>query len=252
MKLIKTLLAAGVLLVSFATTSYVIGTYTARHQEQKESDFLNEEVSTRVVTIMDTEQKKGGGTGFFVNTPSGNTFILTNNHVCGLANDAGTVLIDGEYYAHVVSNSPDHDLCLISNPLNNEGVDVDVTSRDGQNIYVIGHPLLEPLSIVKGQISGTITAKILLGYNLPCDGKNETKILADPDSLAAAFGITSACVRSYEAQATTCNILPGNSGSPVVNEDGKVVGVAFAGREDGPGRGYIVPLSYVQKFLEDK
>jgi S1-C subfamily serine protease len=251
MKLIKTFAAIGALLISFAITSFIVGSYTAKYQEQKQDDFINAVVGIKVVEIRDPAGLKGGGTGFVVNTPSGNSLILTNNHVCGLAID-NTVIIDQEYYATIVAHSPEHDLCLISNPLNIKGIEVADTSRDGQNIYIVGHPLLEPKALVKGEISGTMTATILLGYNLPCTGKNETKIESDPESLAAAFGILSACIRAYEAQATTANILPGNSGSPVVNQDGLLIGVAFAGREDGPGRGYIVPLKYVQKFLGDK
>lgn len=252
MKLIKILLASGVLLVSFAATSYIIAIRAASNEEQKQDDFINDTVGVNVVEIRDPAQKKGGGTGFLVNTPSGNTFILTNNHVCGLANDAGIVLIDQEYYAQVVANSPDHDLCLVSNPLNWKGINVASDSRDGQNVYVVGHPLLEPLALIKGQISGTVNIPIFIGYNLPCDGKDEKKEDLSDNPMAGFFGIVSACVKVYEAQATTMNILPGNSGSPVVNHEGKVVGVAFAGREDGPGRGYIVPLLYIIKFLSDK
>jgi S1-C subfamily serine protease len=252
MKLIKLLAAAGVLLVSFSITSFIMGSYIARHQEQNQSDFINETVGSNVVEIRDPEGKKGGGTGFFVKTPAGNNFILTNNHVCRLADAADVLLIDSEYYAQVVSHSPDHDLCLVSNPLNIEGINIAKNSRNGQEVFVVGHPLLEPLALIKGQISGSINIPILIGYNLPCDGKDEKKVDLSDNLFAALAGIESACIKNFDAQATTLNILPGNSGSPVVNQEGQVVGVAFAGREDGPGRGYIVPLSYIQKFLSDK
>lgn len=262
MKLIKFLLGAGVLLVSFSVTSYMSGLIFARqqvitlekeirNQEQKQNDFIHGVANGTVVEIRDPENKKGGGTGFFVNTPSGNTLILTNNHVCGLAEN-NFLLINQTYFSVILAHSPDHDLCPISNPLNEDGLDVASSSRNGQDIYIVGHPLLEPTALVKGEIAGTMNVQILMGYDLPCTDKNEEKIIAPPDSLAAALGIGSACIRNYESQATTCNILPGNSGSPVLNEQGQVVGVVFAGNSEGPGRGYIIPLSYVQKFLGDK
>jgi S1-C subfamily serine protease len=250
-RVIKGMAAAGVLALSFAATSYYIARHAAA-EEQRQDDYINTTVGANVVEIRDVEGKKGGGTGFLVNTPSDNTFILTNNHVCGLANASGMLLIDQEYYAQVVANSPDHDLCLVSNPLNWDGISIADTSRDGQDVYLVGHPLLDPPSLVKGEISGTLDVRIFVGYNLPCDKKNDQKIDLSDNPFAVFFGLTSACIRTYEAQATTINVLPGNSGSPVVNHAGKLVGVAFAGREDGPGRGYIVPLSYVIKFLEDK
>lgn len=251
MNLFKTTFAVATLLVSFSITSYLISWHVASVQEQVQDDFINDNVGDKVVEIRDPEGKRGGGTGFFVSTPRGNSFILTNNHVCGLAEN-NQVMIDGEYFAQVIAHSPDHDLCIISNPLDVEGISLGASSRDGQDIYIVGHPLLEPRAAVKGQISGTMEVDIAIGYNIPCSGKNLREIIADPNSLAALFGIRSICIRAYEAQAVTANILPGNSGSPVVDHDGKLVGVAFAGRDDGPGRGYIIPLQYIQKFLADK
>lgn len=242
----KKILLLLVLLTTFAC--YKI----QKDAEQAQNDFIHSAVGENVVSIMDVDKVRGGSTGFFVNTPGGNTFILTNNHVCGLANSGGALLIDSEYIATVVAHSLDHDLCIVSNPMNYDGINLAKDSRDGEDIFVVGHPLLEPLALVKGEIAGTMQVDIRMGYNLPCTDAGEKKIEMDPESMSAMFGIQSVCIRNYEAQATTANILPGNSGSPVVNIKGEVVGVVFADREDGPGRGYIVPLSYVQKFLSDK
>lgn len=251
MKLLKTSALVLVLALSFLGTTYVMGRFAASKQEQANDDFLNEKVGERVVVITGPDNLSSGGTGFFVNTPSGNTFILTNNHVCGLA-QANNVLIDGEYIASIVAHSPDHDLCLVSNPLNFSGIDVAKTSRNGLNVFVIGHPMLEPKALIKGQISGEMLVTLLIGFNVPCTEKGERIIVPPPNSMASVFGIFSICVIDRDAQAVTANILPGNSGSPVVNYDGQFVGVAFAGNPEEPGRGYIIPLSYVQKFLSDK
>lgn len=46
-------------------------------------------------------------------------------------------------------------------------------------------------------------------------------------------------------------INSGNSGGPVVNDEGKVVGVAFQSLEKAENIGYVVPVTVVQHVLED-
>ncbi|MEY3182418.1 MAG: Sid related protein, partial [Pseudomonadota bacterium] len=45
-------------------------------------------------------------------------------------------------------------------------------------------------------------------------------------------------------------INPGNSGGPVFSE-GKVIGVAFQGRDDGESLGYIIPAPILNHFLQE-
>ena len=74
--------------------------------------------------------------------------------------------------------------------------------------------------------------------------------LVDAGPLGAMFGVVNICVRTLDSQPVTASIYPGNSGSPVFNKYGNVVGVAFASNEFS--RGYIIPLSFVVNFLEGK
>jgi S1-C subfamily serine protease len=48
-------------------------------------------------------------------------------------------------------------------------------------------------------------------------------------------------------------VTAGNSGGPVVNDAGQVVGVAFQSLEgdDVENIGYVVPVNVLQHFLED-
>jgi len=50
---------------------------------------------------------------------------------------------------------------------------------------------------------------------------------------------------------TSLKIYPGHSGSPLLNEVGDVVGVAFAAQQSSD-YGYIIPLEIVRGFLNEE
>jgi V8-like Glu-specific endopeptidase len=58
-----------------------------------------------------------------------------------------------------------------------------------------------------------------------------------------------ACFRSYQSYATTATTYPGNSGSPVVNKYGNIIGVLFAGSSKEEKDNYLVPVSEVKRVL---
>ncbi len=220
--------------------------------EQIKDDSLN--YRKPQVVMLTNREGDHGGTGFYVTAPSGTVYTLTNQHVCGIAENGLIYSRNGNdiNVLSVLAVYPEHDLCLLTTPYGVSGFKVAKSVRDGQNIYILGHPLLMPKSLTKGQISGGLSIDVMQGYNVPCEGKGFKKIPSDPnDLMAALLNIQYACVRSLYSIAVTANILPGNSGSPVLNSYGRVVGVAFAGTP-GSGRGFIVPLDEVQNFLAGK
>ncbi len=191
-----------------------------------------------------------GGTGWVTSsTKSGMTVIITNGHVCELGKQGRFyALYKGENYpVRVLTVYPNHDLCAVEAPYNATGGYGIARSFDqGESVYTLGHPLLEPDSITKGELSGVYKVQILMGIDIPCVGIGFTEI--PTEGLASLFGRTF-CVRELESQASTVNILPGNSGSCTVNIYGRVVAVAFAANESGT-RSYHVPLKDLKAFLE--
>ena len=160
-------------------------------------------------------------TGFHV-THKGKTYILTNRHVC----DANRRLYGHDfiqfedYVGKVISISPRHDLCLVTSN-RKSGLRLSDTAPIAlDKVILIGHP--------RG-----------LGKTI------RTGHYVDTTNIYASWmngGIYSAYNMSFIAYG-------GNSGSPVCNIFGEVIGVMFAGSSVYHTEGLVVPLEYIREFL---
>jgi serine protease Do len=176
-----------------------------------------------------TTASYGAGSGFIID-PKG--IIVTNNHV---VTGAGAVKVrvggsDEEIPAKVVGVSECNDLAVLQ--LTEGGPYPYVKWYEGEiapplEVYTAGFPLGDPeFTITKGVVS---------------------KAEADGQTQWASVR------RVIEHDA---NIQPGNSGGPLVNADGQVVGVNYAGGDPGTGTAQFFAISAdlaepeVQKLIE--
>jgi S1-C subfamily serine protease len=160
------------------------------------------------------------GTGFVV----GEDLVVTNAHV--VAGEPATTVErdDGRTLnATVVAFDPDRDLALLQVPHLNRGALVVTRASIGTVGGVFGHPGGEPLRIAPFQVSRQIDAT----------GKD-----------------------IYDARATDRQVLelaaslrPGDSGSPLVDPAGEVVGVAFAISTDHDAVAYALATSELEAAL---
>lgn len=195
--------------------------------------------------------QQGSGSGFHVKANSGKTYILTNAHVCQLADKKGNILVQRDQTLisrKVISIYKKHDLCLID-PLPNHsdtGLDVASNLSIGEDIVLIGHPSGRPLTLSKGEF---VLNRII--YLIDSSVKNQTACKMKSGIWQNIFGFIEFCVVPSRANGITSPSYPGNSGSPVVNKWGNVVGVLFAGSIKELNDNYMVPLNEVQNFLKD-
>lgn len=163
------------------------------------------------------------GTGW----PIASGYVVTNNHVVGEAEDITLVNADGETMtASVVARDPIHDLALLSVddtnwlplalPLGGWSTDA------GSEVFTVGYPRIDLLGETPKLSTGTISA--VHGF------END--------------------LSTYELNLA---IQKGNSGGPLLDENGKVVGVvaSMLGAIDTQGNVHPVPgISFAIKIRQ--
>lgn len=214
-------------------------------------NYIRSHVGNQVVKITNPEGTHGG-TGFNIIAPSGNTYILTNSHVCSHTEKSGFVTVSdasgNKLSRRVLSNSDFTDLCVVEAMPGASGLSLGSEPKTGEIVAVVGHPKLMPLTMTRGEIIAEGDVEILdhliLNENDKCDlPKNKI------EDMMTFFGPLKVCAVKIKAYISNATILPGNSGSPVVNFYGNVVAVAFAGDSDS-NWGDFVTLPDIIKMLK--
>lgn len=229
-----------------------VALYSIFNADLRERYIINH-VKDKVVYVLDPRTLRSGSTGFFVKAKSGKTVIMTNEHVCHLGKDGQVSLkINDEdfrfYSAKIIEESATSDLCIIESPFQIDGLTVASGVSQWEKIFVVGHPSLENLTLTEGQVTSFELIQLVLEVNTEktaCE-KRGGNFIQDVDAI---FGEENFCIKKVFSARTTANVFPGNSGSPVVNKFGNVVGVLFAGN-DTSHFGYFVPTIDVRKMLE--
>lgn len=201
------------------------------------------EINVVKLTMLDAIGQSGG-TGAHIIHPNGHKYILTNAHVCNNQRALDAEDFEGRHKTvMVIEQSKEFDLCLVE-PISEEipGIPLARKIHRREKVAVAGHPFLAPLTIRIGEILGDTTIQVLYGHikQEDCTGFRRQWI-------SNFFG--AGCVVAHESMITDVEGFPGNSGSPLIDEDGKLVGVIFAG-DNRSNKLFAVPLKNVKKFLE--
>jgi S1-C subfamily serine protease len=171
--------------------------------------------------------QQGQGSGFILDKQG---HILTNDHVIDNAQRVEVTLFDKhKYKATVVGVDKGHDLALlqINNAPNLQPATLAESANltVGQRVYAIGNPF---------GLSGTMTRGIISAIR-SIRGPNNNPI--------------------EDAIQTDAAVNPGNSGGPLLNSRGEVIGIttliANNGADQSSGIGFAIPVNTAKAVIAD-
>ena len=197
-------------------------------------------VSASVVSIkVTTTLGSGSGSGSIYKSTSSLSYVITNNHVIESAATAGKIEVElnnGDIYpASIVGRNSEYDLAVISiNKGNLPEIPIGDSSSIaiGDAVVAFGSPL---------GLSGTVTSGIVSALNRP---------VTTGSSNAESF---------MDAIQTDAAINPGNSGGPLVDSQGRAVGVNSAiatlgsafGASGNIGLGFSIPFNQAKRIADE-
>ncbi|MFD0673517.1 serine protease [Cohnella sp. GCM10027633] len=172
------------------------------------------------VVLVSTD--KGKGTGFHVN----GGYIVTNAHVI---EDGAYIAVkfpgtDRTYKANLSSSDPGLDIAVLKVDADGRempAIDVGREWEPGEHVYIIGNPLYFTQIVNEGHVMELV----------PIRGRDKPALAIDTQ------------------------IYQGNSGSPVINEEGKAIAVIYATAELSEANGtrqvgLAVPLADIGSLLD--
>jgi len=244
-------LAAAVVLVVLAAVLNYAGprtqAITQRTIVTEESAVIGvvEKASPAVVSIAATQvvfspftgavaEDNSIGTGFIVEASG---LVLTNKHVVSAENARYRVILkDGtDYSVTAVHRDPFIDLAILEidlsevdrGPLSTIGLGDSSSLKVGQTAVAIGNAL--------GKFSNTVTVGVISGIGrgiTASSGYGQSEVLDDVIQTDAALN-------------------PGNSGGPLLNLSGEVIGINVATTTGAENIGFSIPVNAVKPVLAD-
>ena len=207
--------------------------------EEQQNIAVYEKALPSVVNITSTEVRfdffygpvpqTGQGSGFILNKEG---LILTNNHVIENGERVEVTLSNKhKYKATVVTVDKGHDLALLKidapNLVPATLAETSTNLKVGQRVYAIGNPF---------GLSGTMTRGII----------SAIRSVRSPEQGAGAI---------EDAIQTDASVNPGNSGGPLLNSRGEVIGIttmiASNGANQSSGIGFAIPINTAKAVLDD-
>ncbi len=172
--------------------------------------------------VFEIPPQKSSGSGFVIHEDG---YIVTNDHVVAQSTDHRVRFIDGrEYKAEIVARDPRHDLAVLRIEPDSPLKPIPLGRSDdimlGEDAIAIGNPF---------GLENTITRGVISAVNRRLEF--DTDVVYD---------------NLIQTDAST---NPGNSGGPLLNALGQLIGVNTAIRRDAENVGFAIPVDQLRRTL---
>ncbi|MBV6421850.1 MAG: putative serine protease HtrA [Ignavibacteriaceae bacterium] len=180
-----------------------------------------------------SQEVKGLGSGYII---SEDGYIVTNDHVAGNATKITITLTDGRQFdAKLIGSDSASDICL----LKIDGDDLPYVTLGNSDDIIIGEWVIalgNPFGLFELNDKPTVTVGVVSASGMNLDAINNRYYL--------------------NMIQTDASINGGNSGGPLVNSEGKVIGmntlIFTAGGNTGSiGLGFAIPINKVKRIVEE-
>ena len=194
---------------------------------QKNESYIKVYPQILPVTTEETQSMTWSGSGFFL---SKDGHIITNYHVI---EKAQTIKVSGvnddyktSYTASVEISDKQNDLAILKitdtsfKPLANIPYTFKyTTSSVGEDCFVLGYPLISTMGMDIKLTNGIISSKTGFEGN----------------------------IAEYQMSAP---VQPGNSGGPLFDKNGNIIGIVCAKHREAENAGYAIKASYIRNLVE--
>jgi serine protease Do len=179
------------------------------------------------------QEVKGLGSGYII---SSDGYIVTNDHVAGDASKITVTLTDGRSFdAKIIGTDNASDICL----LKIDGDDLPYVTLGNSDDIIIGEWVIalgNPFGLFELNDKPTVTVGVVSATGMNLDAINERYYL--------------------NMIQTDASINGGNSGGPLVNSLGEVIGmntlIFTSGNNSGSiGLGFAIPVNKVKRIIEE-
>lgn len=199
------------------------------------NDGLSEEILRRVqnATVF-VKMDDARGSGFLVHVQGNNGYIITNAHVA--KTKAEIIFNSGEqdeksYYGSVIARDEYRDIALIKITGTDLPFPLNYTDNPIVSLtmpaYIFGFPFGEDLNISRG---GNPAITVITG--------NVSSIRKDKYNNVSYIQFTG-------------SVNPGNSGGPIVDKEGKLIGIVVIKRK-GTQIAFAIPTDEIKKFFHGR